>query len=358
MRGVILMGHGGLDQLVYRTDLPVPRPKSDEVLVKVAACGINNTDINTRTGWYSSKVRSALTKEIGLNGAPAMTGQASARFPRIQGADAVGRIVDTGRAVASTRIGERVIVDPNIRDRTRPKHAQNISYLGTERDGGFAEYVAVPAQNAIRIETDLDDPSLASFACSYSTAEEMLSRAGLRERETILITGASGGVGSANIQLAKLRGARVIAIASAEKEKSIRAIGADLFIAREHQDLYQAVVQLIGKNAVDVVADVAGGPALSAMLRTIKPAGRYVTAGAIAGAITEIDLRQLIYKDLSMHGVTNPTVETFGNLVRYIENGRIRPIVSKTFELKELQRAQEFFLEKSHTGKIVVVIHS
>jgi NADPH:quinone reductase-like Zn-dependent oxidoreductase len=356
MRAIVLTGHGGLDRLVYRTDVPVPRPSSLEVLIEVAACGINNTDINTRTGWYSGKVKTALTKEIGLKGAPPMIADTSGRFPRIQGADSVGRIVGVGSAIDATRVGDRVIVDPNIRDMALPKNAQNISYIGTERDGGFAEYLAVPAQNAIKIDSTLDDASLASFACSYSTAEEMLSRVDLRSGETILITGASGGVGSANIQLSKLRGAKVIAVASAHKEYSVRALGADMFISRENPDLYKAVVQLVGKNAIDVVADVTGGPALSAMLRTIRRAGRYVSAGAIAGAITEIDLRQLIYKDLAMYGVTNPSVETFASLVRYIEKGMIRPLVSKTFELKELAEAQKAFIEKSHTGKIVVVV--
>jgi NADPH:quinone reductase-like Zn-dependent oxidoreductase len=358
MRAIVLTGHGGLDRLEYRTDVPVPRPSSGEVLVQVSACGMNNTDINTRTGWYSGKVRSALTKEIGLKGAPAMLSEGIGRFPRIQGADAVGKIVDSGDPAEAMRVGERVIIDPNIRDLTLPKRAQNISYVGTERDGGFAEYVVVPSQNAIKIDSALDDASLASFPCSYSTAEEMLSRVELRAGETILVTGASGGVGSANIQLSKMRGARVIAIASADKEESILALGADKFVPRETPDLYKAVIQLVGKNAVDVVADVTGGPALSGMLRTIRPAGRYVSAGAIAGAVTEIDLRQLIYKDLAMYGVTNPSVETFANLVRYIEKCLIKPLVSKTFDLKELAEAQRQFLEKSHTGKFVILVKS
>src|SRR5262249_45009652 len=151
-------------------------------------------------------------------GASEMASVTSHRFPIIQGADAVGRIAEVGASVEQSRIGERVMIDPNIRDTKLPKTAQGVSYFGTERNGGFAEYAAVPSVNAIRVSSDLDDVSLASFPCSYSTAEEMLVRARLQSGETVLVTGASGGVGSANIQLAKMRGARVIAVASAERE--------------------------------------------------------------------------------------------------------------------------------------------
>jgi NADPH:quinone reductase-like Zn-dependent oxidoreductase len=354
MHAVVLTGHGGLDRLEYRTNVRVPQPKADEVLIEVAACGINNTDINTRTGWYASKIKTGLTKDIGLNGAPAMIGVESPRFPRIQGADAVGRIVAVGVSVAKSRLGDRVLVDPCIRDTRLPPTAQGVGYFGTDRDGGFAQYAIIPSQNALTIKSNLDDVSLASFACSYSTAEEMLVRTRLQSGETILVTGASGGVGTANIQLAKLRGARVIAVASMEKGEHIRSLGADFFISRQTPDLFRAVIELVGKNAIDVVADVTGGPTTASLLRVLRRAGRYTTAGAIAGPVAEIDLRQIVYKDLEMYGVTNPQAETFTRLVQYIEDEQLKPLVSQSFPLKDLAQAQRLFIEKSHVGKFVI----
>jgi NADPH:quinone reductase-like Zn-dependent oxidoreductase len=357
MNAVVLTGHGGLDRLEFRSDVSVPTPMADEVLVEIAACGINNTDINTRTGWYAGRVQSGLTKDIGLYGVPAMIGtDPGGRFPRIQGADAVGYIAAVGTAVSTSRIDDRVIVDPCIRDERLPKTAQGVCYFGTERDGGFAQYATVPSKNAWTVKSDLDDVSLASFACSYSTAEEMLVRARLASGETIVTTGASGGVGSATIQLAKLRGARVVAIGSGEKEESLRALGADVFVPRQVPDLYRAIIDVVGKNSIDVVADVTGGPATASLLRTLKRAGRFVTAGAIGGPTAEIDLRQIIYKDLEIHGVTNPQSETFKRIVDYIERGQLKPLVSQVFKLDELAAAQQLFIEKTHVGKFVVRI--
>jgi NADPH:quinone reductase-like Zn-dependent oxidoreductase len=358
MEAVVLTGHGGLDKLQYRTDFPVPDPGPDEVLIEVSTCGVNNTDINTRTGWYAGRVKTGLTKEIGLSGAPEMIGAASTRFPRIQGADAVGRIVAVGLEVAASRVGERVLVDPCVRDRSLPKTAQGICYFGTERDGGFAQYATIPSENACAIKSDLDDVSLASFACSYSTAEEMLVRARLAPHETVVITGASGGVGSAAIQLAKLRGACVIAVASAEKQESVRAVGADLFISRQAPELSRAVANLVGKDAVQVVADVAGGTGFGSLLRILARSGRLTTAGAISGPIAEIDLRHIIYKDLEIHGITNPQAETFGRVVTYIERGRLKPLVSRVFDLKHLAKAQRAFLDKNHVGKFVIRVRA
>ncbi len=361
MKAMVLTGHGGLDKLIYQ-DVTVPQPGPEEVLIKVAACGVNNTDINTRTGWYSPHVKTALTSDIGVNGVPADAEELgtwdrdSLKFPRIQGADAVGVIVAVGRDVDRRRIGERVMVDPCIRNPSLPSLSQGVMYFGSECDGGYAEYTKVVSENAMTVNTNLSDIELASFACSYSTGEEMLVRINLQAGETVLVTGASGGVGSANVQLAKRRGARVIAVAGQSKEALVRDLGADEFIPRERQDLARAIEELVGRRGIDAVADVTGGPTFSQMLRALRRAGRYVSAGAIAGPCPEIDLRDLIYKDLQMWGVGNPQKSTFASLVGYIERGEIRPLVAKTYPLAALRDAHTEFVSKAHVGKIVITI--
>jgi NADPH:quinone reductase-like Zn-dependent oxidoreductase len=228
MRAVRVTGHGGLDKLEYRDDVATPMPGAGEVLIEVGARGMNNTDINTRTAWYSKLVVEATDAGGGAgfekaNSDDSTWGGAGIVFPRIQGADVVGMIVKVGVEVPASRIGERVIVDPWIRDTRDPGNRDLAGYLGSERDGGFAEYTAVPAGNAFPIRSRYTDAQLATFPCSYSTGEHMLTRARLSAGETVLITGASGGVGSGLVQLAKRRGARVIAVAGSSKMETVGA---------------------------------------------------------------------------------------------------------------------------------------
>ena len=357
MTAMVLTGHGGLDKLVYRDDVPVPRPGAGEVLIEVAACGVNNTDFNTRTGWYASSVREAMTPDIGLKGLPGgdvrTWGGTPLAFPRIQGADGVGRIVAVGEGVDLARVGERVLVDPCVRDPALPARAQGVVYIGSERDGGYAEYMAAPSANAHAVRAALSDAELACFACSYSTAEEMLVRLAVRADETVLVTGASGGVGVAAVQLAKARGARVIAVAGAPKAAALRALGADHVVERDHPDMAQAAKAVAG--AVDAVVDVVGGAIFPQLIRSLRRAGRYASAGAIAGPIGELDLRDLIYRDLEMYGIANPQVSTFERLVRLIEEGAVKPVIARTFPLAELRAAHAAFVEKAHVGKIVIL---
>ena len=357
MRAVVLTGHGGLDKLVFRDNQPVPAPGPGEVLIAVGACGVNNTDINTRTAWYSKSVTSA-------TGAGALDGLAEARsddstwggsglvFPRIQGADVAGRIVALGQGVPERRIGERVLVDPWLRDPGRPAGP---GFLGSERDGGFAQFTVVPADNAFALRSALSDAELATFPCAYSTGENMLTRAGLAAGETVLITGASGGVGSGLVQLAKRRGARAIALAGRDKLAAVEALGADAVVPREAADLEAAVRAAAPGGQVDVVADVVGGAAFASLLELLARGGRYVTSGAIAGPIVELDLRTLYLKDLTLLGATVMARGIFEALVGYIERDEVRPLLAKTFRLEEIRAAQSEFIEKKHVGNYVVV---
>ena len=199
MHAMVTTGHGGYDKLVYHDAWPVPSPGPTDVLVKVGACGLNNTDINTRVGWYSKAVTGATTAEGSATPGeddPAWGGS-PVQFPRIQGADVCGEIVAVGSDVDPARLGERIITDNWIRDPDDPADTTKAGYYGSEQDGGYAEYAVMPSVNALAVISDLTDAELATFSCSYSTALGMLTRASVGAGDTVLIPGASGGVGGA-----------------------------------------------------------------------------------------------------------------------------------------------------------------
>lgn len=353
MHAVMLTGHGGLDKLDYRTDVPTPKPQPGELLIRIAAAGVNNTDINTRIGWYSRAVTEATNTGGATGFSTADNDDASwsgkpLTFPRIQGADICGYVVAVGENVCSDRIGERVLVRNMLRTYVdyRPYECWTI---GSECDGGFAQFVVAPARETHRIDCDWSDAELASIPCAYSTAENMLHRAGVGA-ERVLITGASGGVGSAAVQLAKRRGAQVIALSSATKAADVGALGADQVLDRNTN-----LVATLGADSIDVVIDLVAGEQWPSFPDVLRRGGRYATAGAIAGPISQIDIRTLYLKDLTLMGCTFQEDEVFSSLIRYIESGDLRPVVAKTYPLHDIARAQEDFLAKKHTGKLVLI---
>ena len=223
-------------------------------------------------------------------------------------------------------------------------------YFGSERDGGFAEYTTTPARNALAIRSDLSDAELATFSCSYSTAEGMLTRAQVTDSDTVLIPGASGGVGGALVQLAKRRGSRVVAMASEAKHKDLADLGPDMILPRSLTDFRSA----LGGEKITVVADVVGGPYWPTLIDVLERGGRYTCSGAIAGPMVELDLRTFYLRDLTFTGSTVITLEVMPNLVQYIENGEIKPVLAAAYPLDQLLEAQEAFIAKKHTGNIVV----
>ncbi len=341
MRGVWLIGHGDMDKLDIRQDIPVPVPGTRDALVRVAAAGVNNTDINTRIAWYSK--REGASEDASWSGQPL-------KFPRIQGADVCGHIIAVGGEISSDRIGERVLIEPCIRE-VNGKILDQPWYFGSECDGGFAEYTVVAARHAHKIDSELSDVHLASFPCSYSTAENLLTRANVKSGERVLVTGASGGVGSAAVQLAKARGACVWAVTSSGKSDALRELGADEAISRE-TDLIVAP----GSNSMDVVIDLVAGDKWPQYLEVLRPGGRYAVAGAIAGPLVELDVRTLYLKDLSLFGCTVLESGVFNTLIKRIEQGSIKPVVAHTFTLEKICEAQALFLKKQHVGKIVLTI--
>lgn len=352
MKAMVTMGHGDLDQMVLHKDWPRPDPAPGEVLIKVGACGLNNTDVNTRSGWYSKSVSEATTGSAYAEVAreDPSWGGAPITFPRIQGADVCGRVVAVGEGVDPARIGERVITDNWLRDPDDLTNKDKAGYFGSERDGGFAEYTTTPARNALAIDSPLMDAELATFSCSYSTAEGMLTRAHVSARDTVLVPGASGGVGGALVQLAKRRGARVIALASEAKHGEVAKLGADRILPRGPADLRAA----LGDERITVVADVVGGDCWPKLIDILERGGRYTCSGAIAGPMVTLDLRTFYLRDLTFTGSTVIDPEVMPNIVTYIEAGEIRPALAATYPLDQLREAQAAFIAKTHAGNIVV----
>ena len=276
-------------------------------------------------------------------------------FPLIQGADIVGYVAAVGDGVSDAWLGTRVMVDPWLRDWSTPMNRYKAGFTGSECDGGFAQYVARPERHVHRVDSPWSNEELATFACAYITAENMLNRARVSQGETLLITGASGGVGSALVQLAKRRGVRVLAMTGAGKIDQVKSVGADAVFPRDIEDLPTAIAEATGTPNVDVVADVVAGPIFETLLEVLHRGGRYVTAGAIAGPIVALDVRTLYLKDLELIGSTVPTPEIFPALLRYIEAQEIKPLLAKAYPLAEIKQAQQDFLDKKFVGKLVLV---
>ena len=352
MKAVVTVGPGGLDMLEYR-DVPVPRLGPGEVLLQVLAAGVNNTEINTRLGWYSSSVTADTESaaEAGESGALAAEDggwSAPTPFPLIQGTDCCGRVVEVGPGGDDALVGRRVLVRPCMRPRGFA-WTENI-WMASDFDGAFAQFVKVPGSEVFAVDCELSDEELGAIPCAYGTAENMLQRAGVHNAEHVVVVGASGGVGSAAVQLAKLRGAAVTAVAGRAKWDAVRALGADRLVDRDDD-----VVAALGERSVDVVVDNVSGPGFGRLIDVLRPGGRYVSSGAIAGPLVTFDKRTFYLKDLTLIGCTAWDEPVFPALVSAVERGEVRPLVAKTFPLARIADAQREFLEKGHVGSFVLI---
>ncbi len=356
MNAFVLHRHGGMDAMDYHTDWPKPVPGPDDVLIKVGACGLNNTDVNTRSGWYSKTVSDATTGDAfeEVDDADPTWGGAPIQLPRIQGADAVGEVVALGENAPAELLGQRVLTDGWLRDWSEPMNMDKAGYFGSERDGGFAQFCTADYRNVGAIQSTLSDAELATFSCSYTTAEGMLVRANVGLGDRVLVTGASGGVGSALVQLAKRRGATVIALASNAKHAQMTSLGADFLLDRAPSDLRGTLAEVTGIETVDVVADIVGGPYFGTAIDALSRGGRYTCSGAIAGPLVELDLRTFYLRDLTFTGSTVIPPHIFGDVIGYIERGEIKPLLAATYPLSEFKTAQQAFIDKAHVGNIVV----
>lgn len=349
MMAIITTGNGDYDKLVYR-QVPVPEPGPGEVLLQVLAAGVNNTEINTRLGWYSASVTTSTEAAAQTDMAPKQDGgwNAATPFPFIQGTDCCGRVAAVAEDVDKTLIGARVLV----RSCMRPAGYASMDniWMGSDFDGAFAQFVKVPAAEVFPVDCDWSDAELATIPCAYGTAENMLHRAQVGKGEHVLVAGASGGVGSAVVQLAKRRGARVTGIAASAKAEQVKSIGADEVIDRSDD-----VVACLGEHSVDVVVDNVAGPAFGAMLNVLRRGGRYVSSGAIGGPLVTLDMRTFYLNDLTLVGCTAWDEPVFANLVTYIERGQIQSLLAKTFPLEQIADAQREFLKKTHVGNFVLL---
>ena len=350
MKAVITTDNGGYDRLVYR-DVPVPVLAPGEVLLQVLAAGVNNTEINTRLGWYSSVVTGGTNETAGGEQdleTPDGGWNEATPFPFIQGTDCCGRIAAVGPGGDENSMGLRVLVRPCM----RPSGFDSLEtiWLGSDFDGAFAQYMKVPASEVFPVDCDWSDAELGSIPCAYGTAENMIQRAKVTNNDHVLVAGASGGVGSAVVQLAKRRGAFVTAIAGKTKKEQLLSIGADRVVCRGDGPL-----AISDEKFVDVMIDNVAGPSFPKIFGILKRGGRYVTSGAIAGPMVELDMRTLYLNDITMIGCTAWDQHVFPDLISYIERGELRPLVAQTFPLERIADAQRVFIEKNHFGKLVLI---
>jgi NADPH:quinone reductase-like Zn-dependent oxidoreductase len=351
MKAVVTTGNGGYDRLDYR-DVPRPRPGAGELLLKVLAAGVNNTEINTRLGWYSSSVTSgteqfadSTSKDDGIEDGG---WNEATPFPFIQGTDCCGEVVAQGDDVTGDWRGKRVLVRACMRPHGFDS-LENI-WMASDFDGAFAEYVKVPASEVFAVDCDWSDAELATIPCAYGTAENMVHRAGVGAADRVLVTGASGGVGSAVVQLAKRRGAQVVAVVGRSKMEAVAELGVDRIIERGAD-----LVAELGQSSVSVVIDNVAGPGFEPLLKLLGRGGRYASSGAIAGPMVNMDMRDFYLKDLNLIGCTAWDEPVFPNLVGYIERGEIVPLLARTYALEEIADAQQAFLEKQHFGNFVLI---
>ena len=358
MMAVVTTGNGGFDRLAYKA-VPTPVPGPGEVLVQVLAAGVNNTEINTRLGWYSKTVRAATNAQADVEEeAPTSKDDGGwnekTPFPLIQGTDCCGRVVAAADDDRAGLIGKRVLVRPCMRGPAGFSSLDNV-WMASDFDGAFAQFVKVPAAEVFAVECDWSDAELGSIPCAYGSAENMVHRARVGEGDHVVVPGASGGVGSAVVQLARRRGARVSAICGRDKADAVRALGAErVYVGRPGDPDWGAMMEEI-RGTADVVIDNVGGDGFADMLDVLKRGGRYATSGAISGPVVSLDLRTMYLRDLTLIGCTAWDEPVFPNLVGYIERGEIRPLVAAVYPLERIVDAQRAFLEKKHVGKFVLV---
>lgn len=360
MKAMLLTGHGGVEKLQYAEDVPTPEAAGGEVLVKVTATAKNNTDRKAREGLYPTKDKGEVTSFQ-------MGGSATLTFPRIQGADVVGRIVAVGDGVNQSRIGERGLLDFNLYADGRRDINLTPDYYGHGADGGFAEYIAVPSDQFHQIENpDLADAELASMGmCSYQTALHMLTSARVKSGENILVTGASGGVGTALIQLCRILGAIPYALSQQDKADALLNLGAEAVLDRSAMAGFTDRVRaLTGDRPIDAVMDLAGGDMtdqfIDTMIFDMNSRGDYPRlsiAGASAGNFSEIMWTRIYLYQVQIFGVSHGTRQEAEQLVAWIRSGQLRPVLHAAFRLSELHEAEHYFVNRNsnYLGKIVIV---
>ncbi|WP_288944625.1 zinc-binding dehydrogenase [uncultured Marinobacter sp.] len=358
MKAMVLTGHGDVDKLEYQ-DVPVPAPGAGQVLVQVTATAKNNTDRKAREGLYPTKKGEMTSFQMG--GKPTLV------FPRIQGADIAGRVVAVGDGVDESRIGERGLLDFNIYANDRRDINLTPDYYGHGADGGYAEYVALPADQFHHIpNAELADAEVASMGmCSYQTAMHMLTSANIKAGERVLVTGASGGVGTALIQLCRIMGAIPYALSKQDKAAALLELGAEAVLDRSDMDSFVDRVKAeTGGKPIDAVMDLVGGEMTDVFIDTMifdmnarSTYPRLSIAGASGGNISEILWTRIYLYQVQIFGVSHGTREEAEQLMAWIRGGQLKPVLHGAFRLSDLHRAEEYFVNRgsNYLGKIVIV---
>lgn len=358
MKAMVLTGHGDIDKLEYQ-EVPTPAPAAGEVLVQITATAKNNTDRKAREGLYPTKKGEISSFKMG--GKPTLT------FPRIQGADVAGRVVAVGDQVSDDRIGERGLLDFNIYGNSSRDINLTPDYYGHGADGGYAEYIAVPSDQFHAVPNeDLADAELAAMGmCSYQTAMHMLTSAHVKAGERILVTGASGGVGTALIQLCRIMGAIPYALSTLNKAAMLMDTGAEAVFDRSDMDSFVSRVKTeTGGKPLDAIMDLVGGDMtdcfIDAMIFDMNARQTYPRlsiAGASGGNISEILWTRIYLYQVQIFGVSHGTREEADQLVEWIRSGQLRPVLHGAFRLSQLHQAERYFMNRSshYLGKIVIV---
>jgi NADPH:quinone reductase-like Zn-dependent oxidoreductase len=324
------------------------------VLVRVCFCGLNHSDLNLRRGTFYGLATDA--GQVGWRQTPV-------RFPLIPGSDIAGVVAQVGRLVSGPREGERVVLYPYVacghcvqcrlgRDHLCP----DVEYLGSERDGGYAEFIAVPARVAYPVPVGVALDEAAALPVNYLTAWHMMvARGGLLPGETVMITGASGGVGSACIQIAKMVGARTLAIVGS-REKAVRVLesGSEVAVVSGQDDLLDAVKRLTGGAGVDMVVEVVGAATWNFSLQSLRPEGRLVVCGAVSGAVAETDLKRIYLHHLSVIGSTMGSPAEFEHVLGLLGAGAIHPVIDRIYPLAEAAEAQRRLENREQFGKVLL----
>jgi NADPH:quinone reductase-like Zn-dependent oxidoreductase len=343
MRGFRIDRHGGPEVLEWR-ELPDPRPREDEGLVRVRACALNHLDLWVR------------------NGVPGHTYP----LPLVPGSEIAGDVVEVGECVRGLAAGDPVLIAPGVSCGVCPRClagedplCREYGILGETRDGGYAELVVVPGRNLLPLPKGLSYVEAASLPLVFLTAWHMLvGRARLQPLEDVLVHAAGSGVSSAAIQIARLLGARTIVATASSPAKLERAreLGATHTVNYQDSDFVRATKAATGGKGADVVIDHVGGEVFERSLKALAWGGRIVLCGATANGEATVNLRAVFFKSLSILGSTMGSLGELKTLLRHVEEGRLRPVVDRTFPLAEARAAQEALARREQFGKIVLTV--
>lgn len=341
MNAVVLTAHGGVDKLEFRK-VPPPSPPNGEVLIRVRACALNHLDIWTR---------------IGLPGV-------NISMPHILGCDIAGEIAELGAGVKDLQIGQRVILLPGVscgkclacRDGW-DSACDQFKIIGFLRTGGYAEYVSVPARNVFPVSNRLNMEEWAAIPLVFLTAWHMLVRHGrLAHGETVLVHGASSGVGSAGIQIAKHFGAKVVTtVGTDEKVAKAKELGADHVINYQKAKISDEVKKLTEGRGVDLVLEHIGGATWDESIESLAKRGRLVTCGATTGGDVKLNLRHFYMKQIQITGSYMGGRSEFIEVLNLVESGSLRPVLDRTFPLQDAAGAHLYMESRKQFGKIVLI---